>query len=377
MPVAHGNFMGIKTAIHIFILLVMSGFVRPGNCQSAFSENLYVRTSYRPGIVLPEYPLFTYLAEEYVRAFNVAISHRPTGTNFWAQLYHQPEYGLAIQWSTLGNPDVFGDEFSIYPFVGIPYINGKTISLWNQIGLGVGLANKKYDPKTNPYNVAIGSTANIHFNFELNMQYRLRRKFFTYGGICFDHLSNGNLSEPNLGINTMTFNAGVRYLIGEESAIVPKELESHQPTSQWAVLMAFGSKRARSLQDKSYLISSLSLEYKYKLFRIANVGAGVDVFYDGATAEEIRAFGSSPYAAIDDYKTGFHLSQELIFNKFSIALQEGFYVGLKDKAFNNAAYHRFIIRHRIGERWFASLAMKAHFVVLDYLELGAGYIIKP
>ncbi len=343
--------------------------------QAGYPNDFYLKAAYRHGFVLPEYTLFNYLVDEYVHSFELSICKQTTGGE-WAQVYHYPEYGLAFQFSTLGNNEVFGHEISLYPYCTIHILDGGKFSFMNQIGLGLGVVNKKFDQEKNPYNVAVGTHVNLHFNFELNAQYQVQRRLFLYTGVCMDHLSNGNLGEPNLGINFLTFNAGIRYQPGEKSERSRVDLPKHIPTTQAAIILAAGSKHARSFQDRSYFISSLSFEVKRKLSRIFYPGIGADIFYDGATKAEVINFGDSPYKSNNDFKTGIHLEEELVFNKFSIALQEGFYLGLTEKAFNNKTYNRFIIRHRVGDNLFVQLAMKSHVAVLDFLEFGVGYTGK-
>ena len=359
----------------LFFLLAISGPLMYG--QSSFFNDFYVRAAYHPGYVMPEYSLFNYLVDDYARAFTISASKRTPGKNYWAQLYNYPEYGLAVQYATLGNTEVFGHEWSIFPYYNVHISEIGKFSLLQQAGLGVGFTNKKYDQETNFYNVAVGTTMNVHFNFELNVQYQALKKFYAYTGIAFDHFSNGNLGEPNLGINSMTFNAGLRYRIGQESEQQHFDVEPYKASTRMSLVFSAGTKHARALQGKSYLVTALSFELKPKWWRVFYPGIGVDVFYDRATHDEQSVFGNEPYKTIDDFKTGFHFTQELVYNKFSVALQEGFYFILTDKAFGHSTYHRFIIRHQINKRLFAQLSMKAHVVVLDYLELGIGYHIKP
>lgn len=354
------------------LILILSLLNETSYAQTGFPQDLYLKAAYRPGFVLPEYTLFNYLVDDYVHSFELSISKQTMGGE-WAQIYHYPEYGLSFQYSTLGNEKVFGHEFSLYPYFALHIIDAGKFSFQNQIGLGLGVVNKKFDPEKNPFNVAVGTHVNLHFNFELNAQYQVQRKLFLYTGICMDHLSNGNLGEPNLGINFLTFNSGIRYLPGEKSERSRVDLQKHIPTTQAAIILATGLKHARSLQSRSYFISSLSFEVKRKISRIFYPGIGVDIFYDAATQAEVFTFGDSEYKRIDDFKTGVHIEEELAFNKFSIALQEGFYLGLTEKAFKNKTYNRFIIRHRVGERLFVQLAMKSHVAVLDFLEFGIGY----
>jgi len=264
----------------------------------------------------------------------------------------------------------------VYPFFNIHIIEGEKISLINQLGLGVGFANKIFDPETNPYNVAVGTVVNCHFNFELNLQYQALKKLYVYTGVGFDHFSNGNLGEPNLGINYMTFSGGMKYLMGERTPVNQFNIEKHDPSIRMSLILTAGTKHGRSLKEKSYLASSLSFELKPKLWRVFYPGVGIDFFYDQATKDELGHFGEDTFNTIDNFKAGFHFTQELVYNRFSISLQEGFYAILEDKVFGHATYHRFIIRHQVSDRFLLQLSMKAHVVVLDYLELGVGYHIK-
>src|SRR5678810_874237 len=72
-------------------------------------------------------------------------------------------------------------------------------------------------------------------------------------------------------------------------------------------------------RGKSYLVTALSFELKPKWWRVFYPGIGVDVFYDRATHDEQSVFGNEPYKTIDDFKSGFHFTQELVYNKFSVA----------------------------------------------------------
>jgi Lipid A 3-O-deacylase (PagL) len=335
----------MKSAIAAGLIFIASIWWSSALCgQASYFNDFYIRAAYHPGYVMPEYSLYPYLVNDYARAWTLSVSKRTPGKNYWAQLYNYPEFGLAVQYSTLGNSAIFGHEWSLYPFFNVHIFEKGKFSFINQTGMGIGWVNKKFDPETNPYNVAVGTTLNVHFNFELNLQYLALKKFYVFTGIAFDHLSNGNLGEPNLGINSMTFNAGMRYRVGKQSEQQRFDIEKYVPSTRMSVFYP---------------------------------GIGVDLFYDSATKDETSVFGEGAYSPIDDFKTGFHFTQELVYNKFSLALQEGFYVFLTDKAFGHSSYHRFIIRHQVSDRFFLQLSMKAHVVVLDYLELGAGYHIKP
>lgn len=361
------------TIYAVAMLLLLPGFIWS---QSRLTDDMQVRVSYRTGAVMPEYSLFTYLADEYIQSFEVAVSKGSFGRSEWNQLFSYPEYGLAFQYASLGNRDVFGHAISVYPFFNVQLFRAGHFSMLNKTGLGVGIVNKIFDPVENPANVAMGSHLNLHFNFELAAQYQLHSRLAMLAGITLDHLSNGNLAEPNLGINYITLHGSMKYRIGEARERIRHELRPHTPQTETSLIGAFGIKHARALQGRKFMASSLSFEWKRKWWRTFTPGIGADLFYDTSTPAEMAAFTETSHRGIHNFKTGIHLTQELVYGKFSVALQEGLYLGLTDKAFDNRMYNRLIIRHRAGSRYIFQIAMKSHVVVLDALEFGVGYSVR-
>lgn len=343
------------------------------NAQSTFSENLYVRADAHFGFVIPEYKHFTYLVNEPVKSFELSISKQTTGKSIWEQAYKFPEYGITFLFTTLGNQNVFGDELAIYPYVQTALIRRPRFVLSNQFGLGYGYATKKFDLESNYQNVSVGSHSNLHFNFKLSSKWQLSKKASLNTGLSFTHYSNANMAEPNLGVNLFTAFAGINYAVGEQTEFTKIEMLQHEIKHEFAFIYAAGGKHTRALQSTVYFTSSASAEYKFHWKRKLHLGGGLDLFYDSSTKTEMSAPGKSDYKSIYDFRTGIHLSQELVYDRFSFILQEGFYIGLIDRVDKSFMYNRGILRWRFNDHLLIHVSMKSHLHVLDYPELGFGY----
>jgi len=337
------------------------------------TEALQLRASYRKGAIVPLYSVFTWLTEEYVHAAEIAFAKKSTGQSYWNQIYNYPSWGMALQIESLGNNRVFGHGLSFYPYYMIPLLEAGNLAVIQKGGLGIGAVSRRFHATENPENVAMGSTLNIHFNFELLAQYRLTKNLEAFTGLSFDHLSNGNLAEPNLGINYVSVQIGGQYMLGRQPEKQVQKIPEHRVVNEASLILSAGLKHGRSLQSRKYLASSLSLEWKRRWWRIFTPGIGADLFYDGATRAEKSRFSDSAFRPVDQYRTGIHLSQEIQYGKFSVSLQEGLYVGLTEKVFNQKMYNRLIIRQRFSGHYFAQVAIRSHLSVLDVVELGIGY----
>lgn len=341
--------------------------------QHKFMNDLQINSYYHYGYVLPEYKHLLYVVNDHVQSAGLSISKKTIGKNEWQQLYHYPEYGVFLFYSTLGNNRVNGREIAVYPFFTWNILPGDRLNIYNQIGIGLGYASRRFDFEDNYQNVAIGSNLNIHFNFRLGIKYLLPKKLVIQTGISFDHLSNANMKSPNLGLNYLTSYVGLGYLVGETSQYQLREPEPYKKGFDFEFIYAVGGRHTRALQSKFYFTSSVAFEFKWKPYRAVHLGIGADLFYDSATESQMLPANSADYKKYYDYQSGIHLSQEFLYNRISIIIQEGVYLLLKDKADHNIMYNRGIVRYTIAKRIILEIAMKTHFFVLDYPEIGLGY----
>ncbi len=340
--------------------------------QSHFTDNLVATANYHNGFIIPEYSNLAYVVQQKVQMASVNFSKKTTGKNYWEQLYNYPEYGISFFYTTLGNDRVNGREMGVYPYFQLNIISKNRFNLFNQTGVGASYVTQKFDLLNNYQNVAIGSHVNFHFNFKLGASYQVLKNIRLQTGLSFDHLSNGNLTIPNLGLNSLTFFTGVGYSLGKQTEKNRVELEPYKPNYHFEFIFSSGGKHPRSLNAKFYYASSATFEFKWAPFRAVHFGLGADLFYDTSTEAEMAAANQKGYNSLDDFTSGLHLSQEFLYNRLSLIIQEGLYIGLTDKVNNYSIYNRGIVRYRATENFFIQFAMKSHLNILDFPELGLG-----
>jgi hypothetical protein len=356
-----------KTALILYFFIVFFA----ANGQNKFPDQWVLGANYQYGVVLPEYSNILQLVNDEVKSGAITISKQTIGTTTWQQLYNYPELGISFFYTTLGNADVYGSEFAIFPYATLHLLQKKKFSIDNTLGVGLGYATKKFDLEKNYLNVAVGSHFNIHFNFKLGLQYSITKKIMLRSGFSFDHLSNGNLAEPNLGLNNLTVYGGLAYFLSAQAEKIKTELEPHKKTTSYEALYSFGGKHTRALTSKFYFTSSASFSAIYKLFRAFHLSIGADVFYDSATEVELKSKNQA-YKKSYDFSSGIHLGQHLVYNRLSVILQEGFYF-IPNKAVNKPMYNRGIVKYQLTKNFSVRIAMKSHLHILDYPEIGVGF----
>jgi len=342
--------------------------------QARFSDNLKISGNYHFGVNLPEYDFFTYLTEDFVQSADLCIVKETSGKNIWEDLYNYPEHGMSLFYTTLGNNAVYGQELSLNYFFKLNAIRTNRFKLYNRLGFGLGYVNRKFDAQSNYLNVAIGSHFNIHFNARLGAEFIINKKLEAGFGISFDHLSNANTSATNLGINTTTLFAGMSYMLRERTEKVKVEKTKHKPSNKLEIVSLIGGKviRNSSFVSSYYGVFGISVEGFRDIFRGFHIGVGTDIFYDTSIKTSLTSIGE-PYQGFMSWQTGIHVSQSIVYNRFSVTIQEGFYVGLRNHIYDKVMYNRGIIKYRITDHFTVRLTMKSHLHILDFPEFGFGY----
>ena len=351
------------------ILLVQSEIL----AQEKFTDNLSLTANYHQGVIIPEYTNIGYLVQEKVGSVSLNISKKTSGKTDWEQVYKYPEYGISVLYSTLGNEKVHGREIGLFPYFGLNIISRKKFTLYNQTGFGMGYITRKFDLKNNYLNIAVGSHLNFHVNFKFGASYEIAKKIRLHTGVSFDHFSNGNLSNPNLGLNFVTLYSGVGYLVGSATDRTKREMERYKRSHHYELIFSPGMKHPRVNSPKYYFTSSLTFEYKWKPFRAVHFGVGGDLFFDSSSKIEMGTANGTDFKKSDNFRSGIHVSQEFVYSRLSIIFQEGVYVVLTDHVNQNVMYNRGIVRFRPMDNFFVQISMKSHLNILDYPELGLGF----
>jgi hypothetical protein len=357
----------------IILSLILVSLRLSLTAQGRLTDNLHLSTNYHYGYMIPEYTNFLYVVEKPIQSVSLNVYKTTTGKTDWEQIYKFPAYGISLYYTTLGNDKIHGRELAVLPYGQFYFIHKKRFDLYTQLGVGLSYVTKKFNLRDNYLNVAVGSNLNLHFNLKLGMAYRIHPRIQWHAGTSFDHFSNGNLSEPNLGLNYLTAYTGIDYLIGQSLERQRQEIKPHTRDFYFESILSAGTKHPRALNSQKYFTSSLTIEAKWRLSRTINLGLGGDLFFDNSTQVEMEATGQDDFTSNDNFRTGIHVSQELIYNRISIILQEGVYLGLTDQVSHKTMYNRGIIRFRATDHLFVQFAMKSHLHILDFPELGFGY----
>lgn len=213
------------------------------------------------------------------------------GGKEWHQTCKYPRMGVGFQYMHVANRDELGHPFSIYGFYDGNYFRTKNFELTNRMAVGFAYGFKTYDPADETSNDLFSTRLNSFQELGVGMAIRLYRSVYIEPGFRLTHYSNGNMKEPQKGLNIPSYNLSLRSVLGNsppEPVRVP--LDDYFPRHQTLAFFSMSPRQYDFIDDSTryhetygmnFLMANLHLGYYYALTRRFRLGAGVDFIYDG------------------------------------------------------------------------------------------------
>lgn len=356
----------------------------------------------------------------------LSIEFLPQGKYTWESYYKFPIIGLGILGLDLGNPKIFGQAFAAYPYALIPFVRKEHFNFHFKIGMGIAVLTKTWehcatDEGVNSpnANAAIGSHVNAFLPIGLNFDFPIAKGWTITSDLMFNHISNGSVIQPNAGLNMINGYVGVAYRPNWREYMMPwRDYVKPAPRTWDLELSAAGGYRELYYKDeRGYGIASFRATAYRQLTNVYRIGFGADVFYDGVFVKQGNLLGhlETDYKRYEiennnfsyKWRAGISIANEFVMGRITAGLHWGFYLydpikdaypkGTNPKYADKVTgvekrpwpfytynpekedgwnYFRLMIKYRIVDNLFASVAIKTHLQKAEFIEWGLGYTFK-
>ncbi len=324
------------------------------------------------------------------KSVELRLGWQSSGRENWQRVFNCPSYGIGFYTGNIGNPAELGYPSGVYGFIYAPVHRRKKHYFVVGLSLGITYDLAPYDSLKNPNNDAIGSKVDVYFNADVGGVWEITKTLDLVYGVDVTHFSNGRMSMPNLGLNMLGGNVGIRYHYNAITRIVRTQIDSNYTASrrptyvfkpiipvrhyhQLSAYLAVGSVQL-SIDDSvkaSYGTASLVLEDAYRYSNFGSVALGVDGFYDGSLGWIYRKkYGADK--ATDRMLLGLHIGHSVHLSDFEIITQGGTYVWRRDN-YKGDWFLRVAVRYNIQKYGFVQIGLKTvNGGEADWIEWGGG-----
>jgi hypothetical protein len=336
-------------------------------------QNVSVGGHYSYGSYLISEPKAAYLKDSYSSFGELYVQVQTDGSKGWQVANGLPQWGIGLQYGNLGSHEHLGKLLAAFPFMNLRLFASGALKSKLRIGAGLGWVEKPYDAETNHKNVLIGSHLNAFLHLLWQNEVKLAPRIYASAGLGFSHLSNGGFTLPNLGVNTPTLQAGLRYALGEPSIQTGTPPDSFSRRLSYRAFASVAVKQYPWIGSKRYTIGLVSAEVSKRTSARHRFSTGVTIFYNPSL--EIGESGLlSQKVSGNDYQAGLYGSYERHFGKLSLPIQFGVYLYNQDRF--TATYQHIGLRYQLTGKLLAGALLKTHLGKAEYINLGLGYTLN-
>ena len=310
--------------------------------------------------------------------FELSLQKQTYGTSFWQTCFNYPSVGVTAFYSGMGNIDVLGKAFALYPYIYFPFIKANT-NFGIRFGLGLGYLTESYDHEENPYNICIGSPINAaaSITFDITHRFSDRFKMSLFGGL--QHFSNGCTSEPNKGTNVLKGGISAAYMLDKPVDYIKAEQLTEKTTLEYLkefrpelyVGLSYGSKRIDYRQKDYTSVYDLEMYVMEQLTRIVKFGFGFDLVYDcNDILRNIK--NGTEWSTLQILNPGAHVAGELLMGKTSFMFVVGKHFG--EYMHTEESYQRLGFKINFSKHIYGKVTLMVHqWHIADFLGFGVGF----
>jgi hypothetical protein len=332
------------------------------------------------GVIYAQTPLIENTAGAHPRGFDFDVSKQLVDKANWDNYRCYPRMGLVLSYFDY-NTGVLGKSYSAAYFLEPNFRLGANNSFFVRGAVGLSYLTNPHDSVTNPTNQSYSLHVNFFLTLGVGYNYRLGNHIALSFMASFQHNSNGDIQQPNHGINFPTASLGIKYNLSNNKLPVYPKIKTHdwnksKPAFDAGVYYCpkSGYKTVGTNQwvnQRKFLVGAY-MQVSKQVTSLDAITAMVEVYKDGALESIKQRIGDNSSSVL----AGFMLGHEFVFHRIFFSQQLGVYIFKQTSTFSKLylqsfpeVYHRWGLRYKINTHLYAGFNMLAHNQVADFIDV--------
>lgn len=271
-----------------------------------------------------------------------------------------PKWGLGLGYVDFGHPDLG------YALTALAYAEPflKVHGAWRfsaKVGMGVAYMSNPYHADSNPLNRTYSTKLAFPLSSGLGAYYFFNDQWAVKTSVSFEHISNGGLKAPNLGINYPLMAIALEHTLDTYNTNPVKDLEPFKKQRRQELLAAYSIKKDSASNNQS--IAALWYNRSFGGGRINSFTLAAMMEY-----RQLQAYGK----VTDQWSVAPLVGNEFLLGRLRFGQQLGFYL-LQAAELPNNLFQNYYLRYQISKHITGGINLKAHGRVADYLAIQIGF----
>ena len=291
----------------------------------------------------------------------------------WERCNCYSKAGFSLLYVDYDNPEIIGQSFNLIAFAEPLLYYNDFFQASVRMGVGATYLTKIYDEMDNPENQFFSTHLSYMVHLDGNLTFFLSEDLFLNLYAKYNHISNGGVKKPNLGMNFPTFGLGMGYTFDKVDFPEKTKNPLKKPVKIIPYSGLFFTPRTIHVEgdDEFTLSVGTFLKGRRKISRINAVTAGFEAVYDRSLfnrSEEKENFFLNSYYS-------FAIGHAFVFGKFIFSQEFGRY--LYAPFYRGSDYfQRYALTYQVFDGLRAGVTLKAHAEVAENFNVYVTYDLR-
>ncbi len=312
----------------------------------------------------------------HTQKLNAIKSNMPFG--FQADVYRQsdnqrnfdicncyPQSGISLSYFDYGNPKIVGQGLHLTVYLEPQFKVSRNNYFIFRASAGLAFMNNPFDSINNPDNLAYSLPISGFLSLGPGWRYFIGPKTSLFVLVPFNHVSNGGIKDPNLGLNFPSVHIG----ISKQNYTLNRTLKKGSGVQndfkyRWSAMAFYTSRTVKNGEKKRFSIYGVELNYTRKVSALLSWNSGVEFYKDDALKER---YNREQQVNEDRYRLGLMSGIQFDLGKLELYHRLGVYL-YDPGLYNGRIFHRHGLQYVLNPKYAIGFEMKAHNEVANFLD---------
>ena len=360
----------MRFAAVIILFINLPAFAQEADTSSYFSEGFQIQY----GFIIPHSEKIEAVSGTNPIGFEINLNRFNTSYKSWKVFNAFRITGFQLGYFNFQNK-MLGSAFVATAFTEPVIAHGKRCLFSVRGGAGLSYHTRLYDSIENPLNNFFSTRISFPLYVNARFSYRMNRStLFTFSGF-YNHISNGGVKQPNIGMNFPTLSLGIQYF-PKQIPVLNRGFTSAMKLKPGLSFLVQGLSGYRVVDktefypEKGTFAFGLHMRTSKQLKPYYALNAGAEFIVDGAIKEMIKRKNLD----IDHKRLALTAGHDFLFGNAVFTQYFGFYVYSPYKA-RNKVYQKYELAYKLNPKFLFGVYLKAHAYVAEIMGLNISYIL--
>ncbi|MBC7721935.1 MAG: acyloxyacyl hydrolase [Pedobacter sp.] len=300
--------------------------------------------------------------------FSIEVSKQQINQASYNNSSSYARFGWQLSYYNFNTP-ILGNGTIVNYFLQPIYKLTNRLQFSYRASIGAAYLSSPYNAKTHIDNQNYSSHIVPYMHISAALGYRITNHLAVELNTNFHHLSNGNLTQPNKGLNFTT--TGLSLVYNANNNILPTyhaiKNRYWKPQKPWVDVGVFYVPQQdyyNKWQVKRHFALGLTAQISKQVGRTNALLVGGEAYYNSISGDVSTKFLNNNAAVLG----GLFIGHEFLLNRLIFSQNIGLYV-TSHPSYNSNMYFRLGLRYKLNTHWQIGANLKAHSDEADFFDI--------